>query len=81
MKGGLVNGISWELFGVPAKILELVEQVTCSKVIICKVRLNLYQEDGTTQESEEDSNTEYAYLFDHHLLNLEDEIHLKGVEL
>ena len=31
--------------------------------------------------SEEDLNLEYPYLFDHHILNLEDEIHLKGVEL
>jgi hypothetical protein len=75
------------LLGVPikilefVKILELVEQVTCGKVILCKVRRNLYQGDGTTQESEKDSKTEYAYLFDHHLSNLEDEIHLKGVEL
>jgi len=42
---------------------------------------NPYQEDGTTQESEEDLQAEYLYLFDHHRPNLEDEIHLKGVEL
>ena len=31
-KGGLVIGDTWELFNVPVKILELVEQVTWSKV-------------------------------------------------
>jgi len=62
--------------------LELVEQVSWSKDIrVCKVKWNLYKDEGTTQESEEDSMAEYPYLFDHHLLNLEDEIHLKGVEL
>ena len=68
-----------ELFGVPVKILELVEQVTWSKVIgVCKVKQNLYQEDGTSQGCEEDPKAEYPYLMDHHLSNLEDEIHLKG---
>ena len=32
-KGGLVIGVTKELFGVPVKILELVKQVTLSKVI------------------------------------------------
>ena len=77
-KCGLVIGDTWVLFGISVKILELVWQVTWSKVIICKVRQNPYQEDGTTQESEEDLQAEYPYLFDHHRLNLEDEIHLKG---
>jgi hypothetical protein len=46
-----------------------------------KVKRNPYQEDGITQGSEEDPKAEYPYLFDHHLQNLEDEIHLKGVDL
>ena len=33
--------------------------------------------DGTTQGSE-GPKAEYPYLMDHHLSNLEDEIHLKG---
>ena len=31
-KGGLVIGVTWVLFGVSVKILELVEQDICSKV-------------------------------------------------
>jgi len=59
--------------------LELVEQVSWSKDIrVCKLKWNLYQDEGTTQGREEDSMAEYPHLFDHHLLNLEDEIHLKG---
>ena len=63
-------------------MLELVEQDTWNKVNgVCKVKSNPYHEYGTTQESEEDSKIEYAYLFDHHLPNLEDEIHLKGCRI
>ena len=46
-KGGLVIGDTLVLFGVFVKILELVWQVTWSKVIICKVRRNPYKDDGT----------------------------------
>jgi len=44
------------------------------------VKWNPYQDDATTQ-GREDLKTEYRLLFDHCLPNLEDEIHLKRVEL
>ena len=60
---------------VPVKILESVEQVNWSKL-----RWNPYQEDRTTQGNE-DLKAGYLHLFDHYLPNLDDRIHLKGVEL
>jgi hypothetical protein len=60
----------------------MVEQAIRIKVVTtCKVKQNPYKEEVTTQGRGEDSMVKYPYLFDHHLLNLEDEIHLKGVEL
>ena len=51
-KGGLVIGDTWELFNVPVKILELVEQVYLSKVNrYAKVKWDSYQDDGTTRGS------------------------------
>ena len=70
------------LYRCTVKMLEILEQVPWRKVIrVCKVKRNRYQEDGTARGREEDSMTKYPYLLDHHLLNLKDEIHLKGVEL
>ena len=77
-KDGLVIGDTWELPGVPIRILELVWQVTWSKVIICKARQNPYQEDGTTRGSKEESKDEVSLSPSWRLLNLGDEIHLKG---
>jgi hypothetical protein len=57
----------------------MVEQVTWRKVNrVCKVKQNPYKEEVTTRGRGEDSMVKYPYLFNHHLPNLEDEIHLKG---
>ena len=80
-KGGLVIGDAWVLFGVSVRILKLVWQVTWSKVIICKARQNPYQDDGTTRGSKEESKDGVSLSPSRCFLNLEDEIHLKGVEL
>ena len=79
-------GVTWELFKVPVKILELVKQVTLSKVI--KVMQWKHggpyptsSRIGLLEEVKKFSKAEYTYLFDYHFPNLEDEIHLKGVEL
>ena len=78
-KGGLVIGIIWELFKVSLRILELVWQVTWSKVnkyakwsgIIIKT-MELHE------KVEKNPKAENLYLFYHHLSNLEDEIYVKG---
>ena len=76
-------GVTKELFRVPIKILELVNQVTLSKVIKVTQRKHGGPEPtssriGLLKEVKKFSKAEYPYLFDHHRLNLEDEIHLKG---
>jgi len=75
--------VTRELFGVPVKILELVKQVTLSKVI--KVTQQKHggpyptsSRIGLLEEVKKFSKVEYPYLFDYNLSNLEDEIHLKG---
>ena len=60
-------------------MLELVEQDTWNKVNgVCKVKSNPYHEYGSTRENEDDPMPEYPCHLDHHLPNLEGEIHLKG---
>ena len=64
------------------KILELVEQVTWSKVTrVCRVKGNPYQDDVTTRGSKEESKDRVSLSPSRHLLNLGDEIHLKGCRI
>ena len=44
-------------------------------------KVDPYQDDGTTRGSKEESKDEISLSLSPHLSNLEDEIHLKGVEL
>ena len=74
--------VTKELFGVLVKILELVKQVTLSKVI--KVTQQKHggpyptsSRIGLLEEVKKFSMAEYPYLVDHQCLNLEDEIYLK----
>jgi hypothetical protein len=61
------------------KVLEIVEQVFWSKVVItCKATWNGKLENQTTRESGKDPNAEHLHLFDHHHPNLEDDILFKG---
>ena len=72
-------GVTLKLFGVSVQMLELVEQDTWNKVnVVCKVKSNPYHEYGRTRENEDDPMPEYPCHLDHHLPNLEGEIHLKG---
>ena len=78
-KGGLVIGVTWELFKVPIKISKSVWQVTWSKVNrYAKLSGSSYQDDGTTRWSKEESKDEVSLSPSRHLPNLGDEIHLKG---
>ena len=43
--------------------------------------MDLYQDDGTARRSKEEYKDGIFPSLGRHLLNLEDEIHLKGVEL
>jgi hypothetical protein len=48
----------------PIKILDMVERVTCSKVIkICKVQWSHHTEDEATWEHEEELKADYPELF------------------
>jgi len=63
------------------KILEIAERVIRSWMIrICKVQWNRYSEAEATWERENDFRESYPELFVYALLNLEDEILLRGVE-
>ena len=66
------------MFGVSIRILELVWQVTWSKVIICRVRRNPYQDDETTRGSKVESKDGVSLSPSRRLPNVGDEIHLKG---
>ena len=44
-------------------------------------KVDLYQDDGTARESKEESKDGVFPSLSRRILNLEDEIHLKGVEL
>ena len=73
------------MFGVSVRILELVWQVTWSKVIYAKQggilikKMELHDE--TTRGSKEESKDRVSLSPSRCFLNLGDEIHLKGVEL
>jgi len=57
---------------ISIEILDIVKGYTRSEVIkSCKQQWS----------GKKDLKVEYIHLFDHHHPNLEDEIHLKGVEL
>ena len=75
---GLVIRVTWELFKVPIKILELVRQITWSKGNMYASKVDLYQDDGTAQGSKEESKDRVFPYLSRCLPNLEDEIHLKG---
>ena len=69
------------MFKAPIKVLELVRQFTWSKGDRYASKVDLYQDGGTARESKEESMDGVFPSLSHHLLNLKDEIHLKGVEL
>ena len=63
----------------PVKILETAERVTRSRVIrMCKVQWNRHSEAEATWEREDDWRESYPQVFVYAVLNLEDEILLRG---
>ena len=66
------------MFKVPVKILEIVRQITWSKGNRYANKVDLYQDDGTARESEEESKDGVFPYLSRRLPNLEDEIQLKG---
>ena len=48
---------------------------------MCKVKWDPYQDDGTAQGSKEEFKGRVFLSLSRRLLNLEDETHLKGVQL
>ena len=80
-KGGLVVGDNWILFGVSIIILEFVGKLLEARSIGMQSKVDPYQDDGTTRWSKEESRYEVSLSPSWRRSNLEDEIHLKGVEL
>jgi hypothetical protein len=66
----------------PIKILHIVEQVTCSKIIkMCKVQWSHHTEDEAIWEHEEELRADYPQIIPKRFLNLVGEIPLRGVGL
>ena len=62
-KGGLVIGVTWELFKVPIKILESIGQVTWSKVnMYAKQSRILIKTMELHDEVKKNLKTKYPYL-------------------
>ena len=51
------------------------------RLVVCKVKWNPYQDDGNARGSKVESKDGVSLSPSRHLPNLEDEIHLMGVEL
>jgi hypothetical protein len=63
----------------PVKILDTLTRVTRNKVIkMCKVQWSHHGEDEATWEREEELHIDFSPSFPSFLLNLEDEIFVKG---
>jgi hypothetical protein len=65
---------------LPARILEKCP-LTLNERELSKLQWSNRTKEDVTWEIKDQIKAEYEYLFDHCLLNPEDEIHLKGVEL
>ena len=69
------------MFKIPVKILELFSKLLGVRATGMQSKVDLYQDDGTARGRKEESKDGVFPSLSRRLSNLEDDIHLKGVEL